>query len=60
MARQRRALDALLSRQQTLQPLTTAGEAQLRGDAGLLPRFFGLLDNVSGGFPVVDAARWPD
>ncbi|WP_234197706.1 MULTISPECIES: alkyl/aryl-sulfatase [Pseudacidovorax] len=56
----RRALNALLARQQTLPELVGAGEAQLRGDASLLPRFFGLLDNFSGSFPVVDAARWPD
>lgn len=55
----RPALDALLGRRKTLAELLQAGQAQLDGDARLLASLFGLLDQFSGSFPVIDAAAWP-
>ena len=56
----RPTLEAML--QQRLKPMQALsdGRLQLAGQAGLLARFFGLLDRFSGAFPVVDAAPWPD
>ena len=56
----RPTLEALL--QQRLKPAQAVQEGRLRlaGNAALLARFFGLLDRFVGGFPVVDAAPWPD
>ncbi|HVR48786.1 MAG TPA: alkyl sulfatase dimerization domain-containing protein [Pseudorhodoferax sp.] len=55
----RPALDALLGRRKTLAELLQAGQAPLDGDARLLASLFGLLDQFSCSFPVIDAAAWP-
>lgn len=52
----RATLDALLLQQLAAPDAIASGRLRLSGNAGLLARFFGLLDHFSGAFPVVDAA----
>jgi len=55
----RPVLDAILSRSLALPAALAQGQASVMGDTTLIARLFGVLDEFSGSFPVIDAAPWP-
>ena len=55
----RPVLDAILSRSLALPAALAQGQASVTGDTTLIARLFGVLDEFSGSFPVIDAAPWP-